>query len=207
MQIGWVIVGGMSLRHAADAVRGADRLHAAGAHASSGRARGAACRRAAPRPGGVAGSIGPPARDSCSGKQPRPLPTAVAARAYPESIAMAPGDPVMPLILGSNGQDDLKGTSLGDALFGFGDRDVLEPGAGADLVDGGDGFDFAFYDKSPAAIRIDFTELRADGGMLARGGDARRRCAAPHRRRRRHRVRRQPQGGCERQHLLWRSRR
>ena len=29
-QIGWVIVGGMTLRHAADAVRRADRLHAAG---------------------------------------------------------------------------------------------------------------------------------------------------------------------------------
>ena len=50
-QIGWVIVGGMIARHAAHAVRRADRLHAARAHAPPGRARGAARRRGAPGAG------------------------------------------------------------------------------------------------------------------------------------------------------------
>ena len=40
-QIGWVIVGGMLLGHAADAVRRADRLHAARTHPPAARAGGA----------------------------------------------------------------------------------------------------------------------------------------------------------------------
>ena len=90
-QIGWVIVGGISLRHAVHAVRRADRLHAARPHArprrraaGRGRARAAAARRGV---GAPADRLRPGASDARVGVRPAGGPSAARARHQVRRVA------------------------------------------------------------------------------------------------------------------------
>jgi Ca2+-binding RTX toxin-like protein len=65
------------------------------------------------------------------------------------------------------GIDNLRGTAFDDHLIGDGTSNVLEGGAGHDVLDGKGGIDTASYEHSGAAVHVDLSP----GGSIG-GGDA-----------------------------------
>jgi Ca2+-binding RTX toxin-like protein len=67
------------------------------------------------------------------------------------------------LIMGSKGNDTLRGGLKNDTLLGGSGDDVLDGGAGADLMVGGDGFDTADYSSRVNSVTVNFDNLANDG--------------------------------------------
>jgi hypothetical protein len=57
-------------------------------------------------------------------------------------------------LMGTDEQDRLEGRGGNDILYGFGPRgvDTIAGTFGGDILDGGDGFDFAAYDKGVGGV-------------------------------------------------------
>lgn len=71
----------------------------------------------------------------------------------------------MPIIIGTEDDDDLLGTDQDDLISGLEGDDVIEGGAGADIISGGDGYDAVSYEGSSAGVNVNLVL----GGI---GGDA-----------------------------------
>ena len=67
------------------------------------------------------------------------------------------------LIMGSKGNDTLRGGQKNDSLFGGSGDDVLDGGSGADLLNGGDGFDTADYSSRVNSVVVSFDNQFNDG--------------------------------------------
>ncbi len=68
--------------------------------------------------------------------------------------------------IGGSGQDAIYGNSVSNMLMGHLGNDSLHGFGGPDWLDGGPGFDYAFYDSSPSGVLV-----RLDAGSSL-GGDA-----------------------------------
>lgn len=74
------------------------------------------------------------------------------------------GDAQANQIFGMEGNDRLEGRLGNDSLFGGEGNDTLQGDAGADRLDGGAGIDFASYESSLVAIRLDLTNAALTTG-------------------------------------------
>jgi serralysin len=66
-------------------------------------------------------------------------------------------------LFGSSVNDSLQGLGGNDSLYGFAGDDFLRGGAGADWLDGGDGIDTADY-NGDAAVHVDLGSGTGYGG-------------------------------------------
>lgn len=71
------------------------------------------------------------------------------------------------LVIGNDVANHLRGLDGNDELRGSGGDDILEGGDGADRLDGGAGMDWASYQGSNSAVRIDLADAEhADGDVF-----------------------------------------
>ncbi len=70
-------------------------------------------------------------------------------------------------LVGNDDRSVLRGENGNDVLYGLGGDDELEGGAGGDTLDGFDGFDFASYASSNAAVYVDLNNRNIIGGHAA----------------------------------------
>ncbi|SHL22878.1 M10 family metallopeptidase C-terminal domain-containing protein [Roseibium suaedae] len=70
---------------------------------------------------------------------------------------------------GHLGNDSLIGNEGDDTLWGEAGNDVLRGDAGADVLDGGSGDDWAYYQKSDAAVVVDLSDGATEQGGHAQG--------------------------------------
>src|SRR5215813_10576629 len=70
----------------------------------------------------------------------------------------------MGMIKGTNVGDTLYGASTADMIFGFEGDDTLKGGGGADLLDGGAGIDTIFYSDSTVAVSVNLATGHGFGG-------------------------------------------
>ncbi|MDP3193689.1 calcium-binding protein, partial [Tabrizicola sp.] len=80
---------------------------------------------------------------------------------YHDTLA---GDAQANQIFGMEGNDRIEGRLGNDSLFGGEGNDTLQGDAGGDRLDGGAGIDFASYESSPVAIRLDLTNAALTTG-------------------------------------------
>jgi Ca2+-binding RTX toxin-like protein len=84
----------------------------------------------------------------------------------------------MAIVTGTDGNDryndpaypgnvELKGTNLADQMYGLAGDDLLEGGAGADVLWGTDGFDLASYKGSIAGVSVNLRGFPVEGGHAA----------------------------------------
>ncbi len=87
-------------------------------------------------------------------------------RSSPATTPEAPTPPLAPPVIGTPGNDLLRGGAIGDNLSGLagndtlvgnGGNDTLDGGAGNDVLNGGDGMDLAYYGNLRTAISINLT--------------------------------------------------
>ncbi|WP_419895987.1 hypothetical protein [Roseomonas sp. USHLN139] len=101
-----------------------------------------------------------------------------------QGIGGAEGDQLINIenVIGSTGNDFIRGNSVAnvlvgglgdDDLQGFAGDDILEGGVGADTLTGGDGIDTATYRNAGAGVTVDLSVAVRETSLLVNTGEAR----------------------------------